>query len=59
MRILLKRFWTDESGQGLAEYSVLLTMITVVLVAVVDPFRESIMGVFSVVTTVVKSVLVG
>jgi pilus assembly protein Flp/PilA len=48
---MLKSFWTDESGQGLAEYAVLIALITLALVIVITPFRNAIIAVFNDVTT--------
>ncbi len=50
MKELLKSFWNDESGQGLAEYAVLIALITLALVLVIKPFREAIKNVFNAVT---------
>lgn len=43
----LRSFWRNESGQGLAEYTLLLSVITLALVVVVAPFREALIGVFT------------
>ncbi len=53
---MFKSFWTDESGQGLAEYAVLIALITLALIAVITPFREAIMEVFRRVTTALQGV---
>lgn len=50
MKDLLKSFWTDESGQGLAEYAVLIALITLALIIVIRPFRNAIIAVFNAVT---------
>ena len=50
MMELFKSFWTDESGQGLAEYAVLIALITLALIAVIRPFRQAIIAVFDAVT---------
>jgi len=47
---MLKSFWTDESGQGLAEYAVLIALITLALIALITPFRNAIGAVFTAVT---------
>jgi pilus assembly protein Flp/PilA len=52
---MLRSFWTDESGPGLAEYAVLIALITVALIAVITPFREAIIGVFTKVVAVLQS----
>ena len=47
---MFKTFWNDESGQGLAEYAVLIALITLALIAVIRPFRQAIINVFNAVT---------
>ena len=42
---MFKSLWTDESGQGLAEYAVLITLIAIVLFAAIVAFREAIINV--------------
>jgi pilus assembly protein Flp/PilA len=46
MKDLLKRFWQDESGQGLTEYALVLALISIGLIAVLIVFRDSIGRVF-------------
>lgn len=43
---LLKRFWNDESGQGLTEYALVLALISIGLIAVLIVFRDAIGRVF-------------
>ena len=50
MMEMFKNFWIDESGQGLAEYAILIALITLALIAVITPFRNAIMAVFNKVT---------
>jgi Flp pilus assembly pilin Flp len=47
---VLKRFWADESGQGLGEYTVLISLITLGVMLMLRPFREAILGVLTKVT---------
>jgi pilus assembly protein Flp/PilA len=49
MRSLVK-FLKDENGASAAEYAVLLTLITVVLIAAVQTLGSAISGVFSTVS---------
>jgi pilus assembly protein Flp/PilA len=44
---MLSRFVREEEGASLAEYALLLGVITVALIAVVTAFRTSITGLFS------------
>ncbi len=46
MMDLMKRFWTDESGQGLTEYALVLALISIGLIAVLIVFRDAIGRVF-------------
>lgn len=48
---LLKNFWTDESGQDLAEYGLLLALIAVALVVAITAFRNAIINTFNNATT--------
>ena len=50
MRVVMKKLWTDESGQGLAEYAVLISLVTLALVLLITPFRDAIGAVFTAVT---------
>ena len=56
MTKLIKQFATDESGQGLAEYAVLIGLVTLALVAAITPFRDAIIGVFGRVTAALNLV---
>ena len=47
MKDLLKRFLTDESGQGLTEYALVLALISIGLIAVLIVFRDAIGRVFN------------
>jgi pilus assembly protein Flp/PilA len=46
MMDLMKRFWNDESGQGLTEYALVLALISIGLIAVLIVFRDAIGRVF-------------
>jgi pilus assembly protein Flp/PilA len=46
MTNLVKRFWNDESGQGLTEYALIIALVAIGLIAVLLVFRNQIGGVF-------------
>jgi len=41
-----KRFWNDESGQGLAEYALLLGLIVIGVVVLIQGMGVSIKNIF-------------
>jgi pilus assembly protein Flp/PilA len=47
---LFKSFWTDESGQTLAEYALLLGLIAIVVILVLVLLGGQIRNVFSAIT---------
>ena len=53
---MLRSFWNDESGQGLAEYAVLIALITLALIVIITLFGAQILRVFSLVTSRLTSV---
>lgn len=55
MMELFKSLWTDESGQGLAEYAVLITLIAIVLFTAIILFRNAIINVFSRITNILET----
>jgi pilus assembly protein Flp/PilA len=52
----LKRFWSDESGQGLAEYALILALVSIGLIVILVIFRDSIGVVFDRVATALQGV---
>jgi pilus assembly protein Flp/PilA len=46
MKDLMRRFWTDESGQGLTEYALIIALVSIGLIAVLLLFRNAIGAVF-------------
>ncbi len=44
---LIKTFWTDESGQGLTEYAVIIGLVSVALLLVLIAFRDEIVRIFN------------
>ena len=55
MKELLKSFWTDESGQGLAEYAILIALVTLLLIFAITAFGNEILRIFSTVTLRLQS----
>ena len=51
---LVKGFWTDQSGQDLSEYALLLVLIAAALVAILVLLREQIKTAFSRVTSALQ-----
>lgn len=43
---IFKRFWSDESGQGLTEYALIIALVSIGLIAVLVIFRDAIGKVF-------------
>ena len=50
------RFLKDEEGATMAEYALLLGLITVAIVTVISAFRDSLSGTFTRTTTTLNSV---
>jgi pilus assembly protein Flp/PilA len=46
MLSLLTRFWSEDSGQGLTEYALILALVSIGLIAVLVVFRDAIGGIF-------------
>ena len=47
MRALWSAFWSDDSGQGLVEYALIIALVAVGLVAILLVLRNSIGNVFN------------
>ena len=47
MKNFLNRLWKEEEGQDLVEYALLLTLITLALVASIQGLASAISGVFT------------
>ncbi len=47
MTSLLKSFWTDDSGQTLAEYALLLALIAIVVIVALKAIGPTISGIFT------------
>ena len=55
MKAIAVRFFKDESGASAAEYAVLLTLITVVLIAAVQALGGAISNIFHNVSTMLNN----
>lgn len=43
----LKRLWKEETGQGLSEYTLILTIVAIAVIAVAVAFRKQIATMFT------------
>ncbi|MDX1645666.1 MAG: Flp family type IVb pilin [Longimicrobiales bacterium] len=53
------RFWTDESGQGLTEYALIIALVSIGLIAVLLIFRNAIGNVFDSIATTLSTTPTG
>ena len=54
MRVLLRRLWTEEKGQDIAEYAVMLAVILVLVVGTVRLVGSNANNAFSSVASVLQ-----
>jgi pilus assembly protein Flp/PilA len=47
MKSLWQAFWSDDSGQGLVEYALIIALVAVGLIAILVVLRNSIGNVFN------------
>jgi pilus assembly protein Flp/PilA len=47
MKALWRSFWSEESGQGLVEYALIIALVAVGLIAILLVLRNSIGNVFN------------
>jgi pilus assembly protein Flp/PilA len=47
MRALVRALWSDESGQGLVEYALIIALVAVGLIAILLVLRNGIGNVFN------------
>ena len=47
MRALVSRFMSNESGQGLVEYALIIALVAIGLIAILVLFRNAIGNVFN------------
>ena len=50
----IAKFWTDDSGQGLTEYALVLALVSIGLIAVLVIFRDAIGGIFDRIAQVLR-----
>ncbi len=48
---LVKRLFVEESGQGMAEYGLILALVAVMLIAALGLFKDGLVNTFTKVTT--------
>jgi pilus assembly protein Flp/PilA len=47
MTKIFKNFWSDESGQGLTEYALIIALVAIGLIVILVLFRNAIGNVFN------------
>jgi pilus assembly protein Flp/PilA len=47
MKLLIRRLWTDESGQDLVEYALLLVLLVLIVIAALRVLGPTIAGFFN------------
>lgn len=52
---LLRRLWKDEEGQGLVEYSLIIVLISLIIVASSTAVRTAIQNVFTRIATALNT----
>ena len=55
MLSLFARFWSEDTGQGLTEYALILALVSVGLIAIMVVFRDAIGGIFSRIAQVLEA----
>ena len=55
MKSLWQAFWSDESGQGLVEYALIIALVAVGLIAILLVLRNSIGNTFNNAATVLNN----
>ena len=54
MKAVLRNLWSDESGQGLTEYALLIALVSLGLITLLGLYRNAIGNVFKNATTVLN-----
>jgi Flp pilus assembly pilin Flp len=55
MLSLFERFWSEDAGQGLTEYALILALVSVGLIAIMVVFRDAIGGIFARIAQVLEN----
>lgn len=55
MKAVLRNLWSDESGQGLTEYALLIALVSLGLITLLGLYRNAIGNVFRNATTVLNN----
>jgi Flp pilus assembly pilin Flp len=55
MFALLGSFWSEDTGQGLTEYALILALVSVGLIAIMVVFRDAIGGIFQRIAQVLEA----
>ena len=48
---VIKRFWTEESGQGLTEYASIVALVSIALMLVLIAFRDELGRIYNAMRT--------
>ena len=56
MKALIQRFWSDDSGQGLTEYALIIGLVSIGLILVLTAFRDEIGRVLNDITLELRNV---
>jgi Flp pilus assembly pilin Flp len=59
MSSLFGRFWSEDTGQGLTEYALILALVSVGLIAIMVVFRDAIGGIFQRIAQVLEAAPAG
>lgn len=55
MKAVLRNLWSDESGQGLTEYALLIALVSLGLITLLGLYRNAIGNVFKNATNVLNT----
>jgi pilus assembly protein Flp/PilA len=55
MRVMARRLVTDESGQGLVEYALIIALVSIGLILALSTFRNQISNLFDRVNTTLNT----
>lgn len=56
---MIEKFFAEESGQGMAEYALIVGLVGVALIAVLVKFKDSIKGVLNTTSDTLSTVSTG